>query len=125
MGDLSKHFSTYELACKGKNCCGRTCAMNPKLIAALEEFRVLIDVAFSPNSAFRCNRHNEREGGAKHSQHILGFAVDIPRLEGHTVTSMAEVAKTVKDFADGGIGLYDTFIHLDVRGVYARWDNRS
>lgn len=124
MGDLSKHFSAHELACKGKNCCGNTCAMNPKAIEALEEFRELVGVPFSPNSAFRCNRHNERIQGSKNSQHTKGFAIDIPLLEGFTIDRMAVAAESIPAFLNGGIGKYPTFLHIDVRNGKSRWDKR-
>ena len=46
---------------------------------------------------------------AKNSMHILGKAIDfsIPSL------SISHLAQTVKNNAKGGVGIYDSFVHLD------------
>ena len=30
-----------------------------------------------------------------------------------------------KEIKLGGLGLYNTFVHFDIRNYIARWDNRS
>ena len=64
------------------------------------------------------------------------FATDIsPNLNSNRVglipppDRQREAIEIVAAKCDGigfdGIGLYDTFIHLDLRGGVARWDNRT
>ena len=87
------------------------------------------------NSGFRSAKHNEAIGGADKSQHMV-FATDIaPNLNSNRVglipppDRQQEAIEMVANVADqigfDGIGLYDSFVHLDMRGQKARWDNRS
>ncbi len=127
MGDLSEHFDRREFACKGKNCCSHTSVPNEGLVAALEDFRAIVGgKRIVPSSAFRCLKHNRREGSKDSSQHVWGRAVDIHTLDRMTVEEMAAAAEQVSAFRDGGIGLYDWGIHVDVRpDGPKRWDYRG
>lgn len=42
-----------------------------------------------------------------------------------TAEQLAQAGEQIELFAIGGIGRYNTFVHFDVRGRRARWDNRS
>lgn len=127
MGDLSEHFSRGEFACQGEDCCSRTSVVDERLVAALEDLRALVGQPIVPHSAFRCLTHNRRERSEDRSQHVWGRAVDIHTLDGMTVAEMAAAAERVPAFGDGGMGLYDWGVHLDVRrGRYpTRWDRRG
>jgi uncharacterized protein YcbK (DUF882 family) len=66
------------------------------------------------HSAFRSKQTNEalRKNSvkvAKNSMHILGKALDfsVPSL------STVQLARNVKRHSKGGVGVYDTFVHLD------------
>src|SRR6266851_4309780 len=51
----------------------------------------------------------------------LGIAADI-KIQGLSLQQQYDRAKSVPDFDNGGIGVYDTnFIHVDVRDGKARW----
>ena len=87
------------------------------------------------NSGFRSAKHNEAIGGAAQSQHMI-FATDLaPNLRGVRVAHtpppdrQREAIELLAAEADrigfDGIGLYDTFVHLDLRGSSARLDNRT
>ena len=115
------NFSRRELSCK----CGCTTpvgvALNlEKLAKALEELRTLANSPLTITSGYRCPRHNSRIGGAKGSQHMHGIAADISskRL---TPKELAELAEKVPAFANGGIGVYSRWIHVDIREGRARW----
>ncbi len=86
-------------------------------------------------SGFRSRQHNEAIGGAAKSQHMV-FATDCmpspasPHLSGYTEPKrLGESLKLFAAKADAvgfdGIGMYDTFVHLDLRGETARWDYQS
>jgi len=85
-------------------------------------------------SGYRSPEHNARVGGAKKSQHLLGKAVDLrfaivgdktPRHE-----LLLEVREIIfdliktKKITKGGVGIYRSFIHYDIRGRNARWTGK-
>jgi uncharacterized protein YcbK (DUF882 family) len=44
-------------------------------------------------------------------------------MEDFTIDEMVTLAKTIEAFEEGGIGRYETFIHVDVRlDGPARWE---
>jgi hypothetical protein len=67
-------------------------------------------------SGYRSPEYNEElakrsDGVAKNSSHMRGTATDI-KVQG---LSSKEVYKTAdKLYSDGGVGLYDTFVHVDI-----------
>ena len=125
---LTENFSKSEFECK----CG--CEMpqdvldNIKIVAEqLQIVRDKLNKAIKINSAYRCPKHNESIGGAKNSQHKLGKASDIV-VNGMSPEKMFSLLNSMmidKDIKTGGLGLYNTFVHMDIRGYIARWDNRS
>lgn len=122
MGDLSKNFSRREFACRGKDCCGGSAPVHPELISGLQQLRDNVGVPLTISSGFRCRRHNAAVGGARQSQHTFGTAADVLVPSGWTATQLADLAETIDVFRDGGIGIYPTWVHLDVRpNGPARW----
>lgn len=122
MGDLSKNFDRREFACKGENCCGHSAPVDPDLIAALQLLRDRIGRPLSVTSGFRCNRHNAVVGGADNSLHTLGMAADVIPPENLSPEQMAVIAEEIDRFKNGGIGIYQEWVHLDVRRTgKARW----
>lgn len=120
MGDLTKNFSRWEFACK----CGRKkCDAPPlhmRLVNALQELRDKVGVPIHINSAVRCIFHNSRVGGEKYSAHLLGIAADI-WCDELTPRELRRFAEEIPAFANGGIGIYKSWVHVDVRGKRARW----
>ena len=108
----SKYFDYDELKCKGANCCGGVAAMNPNLLIALDSIRVLADSPIYVSSGFRCITHNRKVGGVKASYHTQGMAADI-YSKNLTIDELYGIIEKVKKVR--GIGVYDNFIHIDVR----------
>ena len=103
------HFKRSDFACK---CCGKI-VVNDHLIAKLEELRrELGDVKIYITNGYRCPRHNKEVRGAHSSYHMKGIAVDI-KVEHYRPAEIAEVAKMV---GFTGIGIYQTWTHIDLRG---------
>ena len=76
----------------------------------------------SITSGFRCNRHNKTVGGAEQSFHTLGMAADVSCPAGVSPEELAVVAEEIPLFCEGGIGVYASLVHLDVRqSGKARW----
>ena len=107
---LTKNFSTKELQCP---CCGRV-AMNSQLLDKLQSVRDLLGFPLTINSGFRCAEHNKAVGGSPNSQHLLGKAVDIS-MRGLTGEKKHRLLKAAFIHGFNGLGVYSTFLHLDVR----------
>lgn len=112
MGDLSKNFSMSEFACQCGNCDSVGDEMKPELIAKLQQLRDFYAQPLLINSAFRCQDHNAAVGSSVGSRHLTGEAVDIQcGFAGmrHHIVRLAMLLNF------GGIGIANTFVHLDVR----------
>ena len=97
-----------------------------ELANALQTIRASIGVPLNINSAYRSPEHNKRVGGSPNSQHLLGKAADLSNLK-LPPAQLAEVIEELNSrgyIPEGGIGIYNTFVHYDIRGTKARWDNR-
>ncbi len=122
---MTKNFSKKEFECK----CGCEMPLEVysnviKLAGQLQILRDYLNEPITINSAYRCPEHNEKIGGVKTSQHLLGKAADI------TIKNLTpvEVFTIIEDLIDigvllqGGLGLYDTFVRTDIRKTKARWN---
>ena len=112
---VSKNFKAREFDCKCKNCSDTK--IDPLLIAFLQAIRDHFNAPVTLNSGFRCVSHNKAVGGAANSKHLYGSAADI------TVKGVAplDVAKYAQSIGVLGIGLYDTFVHIDTRVTKSFW----
>jgi len=122
---MTKNFKRREFECK----CGCEMPLEVyenviKLAGQLQTLRDYLGRPIKINSAYRCPKHNAKCNGSSRSQHLLGKAADI------TIQSLKpiEVYAIIEDLIDfgvmlqGGLGLYDTFVHYDIRKTRARWD---
>lgn len=114
---LSKNFSLAEFECSCGKCPFTLISMVH--IERLQELRQSMGAPIKINSAYRCYEYNKSIGGAPYSQHCFGTATDI------SVENMRpkDLHSLCEDF--DGVGLYDTFVHVDSRGYSANWDNRN
>lgn len=112
----SKYFKPEEFSC---HCgCGLS-EVSDVLLEELDSVREHFGVPISITSGRRCDAHNRAVGGAPKSRHKDGTAADI-RVKG---VKPAEVYKylNTKHPKKYGVGLYNTFVHFDVRPQKARW----
>ena len=122
---MTKNFKIKEFKCKS----GAVMPLEvyENIIKLAGQLQFLRDYTGRPvriNSAYRSPEHNKKVGGSKTSQHLLGKAADI------TIDSLKpiEVFTLIEDLIDiglmlqGGLGLYDTFVHYDIRKTKARWN---
>ena len=128
---MTKNFSLKEFDCKG-NCkeCKDGCDMPSdvymniiKLVKQLQFLRDYTGRAIPINSGYRSPEHNAKVGGSQTSQHLLGKAADIT-IEGLKPTEVYRIIENLIDMGEmlqGGLGLYDTFVHYDIRKTKARW----
>ena len=96
-----------------------------ELIVMLNAIRSRYGKPIVVNSGYRSPEHNATVGGVKNSYHTLGLAADIRPLSENR-SDLTELQAICDEMNPrGGVGFYDTFVHVDVRGEHARWDNRT
>ncbi|MDB4541697.1 D-Ala-D-Ala carboxypeptidase family metallohydrolase [bacterium] len=122
---MTKNFSKEEFDCND----GSEMPINiyhnmVKVANQLQTLRNYIGKPIQVNSAYRSEEYNASIGGVKNSQHIMGRAADIV-IKGMTPIEVSKVIEELIDKGDilqGGIGIYSSFVHYDIRGNKARWD---
>lgn len=122
---LSENFHVNEFACH----CGVCRYSHGKiqvdevdfaLVLLLENLRGMLGSPVTIESGRRCAKHNAAVGGKPRSQHLLGTAADI-KVRGYSpkIVHLNLNDSPIKDHI--GLGLYDTFVHVDTRRTKARW----
>ena len=132
---IYQYFKPYEFVCRCSGLCDHEDMIYRPLVRALDKLRARLGVPLSITSGTRCLRHNRNEGGVSTSQHLVrraegmdeswSMAADVRIPDGMTTQEVADIVEEMLDFVDGGVGLYNTFIHLDKREGRARWDRRT
>lgn len=117
---LSDNFKVKEFACNDGS---DTVLISDKLVGLLQKIRDHFGAAVTINSAYRTESYNKKIGGATKSQHVNGTAADIV-VKGATPLEVAQYVEHIMPDS-GGIGVYQSFTHVDVRANRSRWDNRS
>jgi uncharacterized protein YcbK (DUF882 family) len=77
-------------------------------------------------SGYRSPEHNKKVGGVSNSQHLEGKAADIQVKGMRPMAVFRVIERLINDgkMKQGGLGLYNNFVHYDIRGEKARWDFR-
>ncbi|MDB4261575.1 D-Ala-D-Ala carboxypeptidase family metallohydrolase [bacterium] len=117
MGDLSENFSREEFRCNCEEC--DQDAVDHELINLLEDIRANFGASIKITSGNRCPEYNKAVGGKQNSQHLKSKAADIivDGVSPHLVAIWASETNPSRY----GVGMYDTFTHVDVRSNMARW----
>ncbi len=118
---LSEHFKAYEFRCQDNS---RVIVLNAALLELLETIRKHYKTPVSMSSAYRTVQYNSQlKNSSPKSQHCLGNAADISVQD----VAPASVYKWLNEKYPNslGIGIYDTFVHVDVRPGKSRWDYRT
>jgi uncharacterized protein YcbK (DUF882 family) len=121
---ITNNFNLQEFDSK----CGREMPSQvvTNIIELAKNLQVLRDEvkkSIQITSGYRSPEHNAKVKGAKNSQHITGMAADI-KVSGMTPKQVAEVIERLiaeKKMKEGGIGIYKTWLHYDIRNTKARW----
>jgi uncharacterized protein YcbK (DUF882 family) len=124
MAKLTNNFTLQEFNSK----CGRDIPNNvlPNILQLAKNLQVLRDAvgkSITITSGYRSPQHNKKIGGAKDSQHVKGMAADI-KVAGMTPKEVALVIEGLIEsgkMKQGGIGIYASWVHYDIRGTKARW----
>ena len=122
---LTENFSKSEFDSKDGAEMPNDVLMNvQKLAGQLQILRNNINKPITINSGYRSPEHNKAIGGVENSQHVLGKAADI-QVKGISTRILAALIEDLindGDMLQGGLGIYDSFVHYDIRKNKARWD---
>lgn len=113
---LSKNFKVREFACSDGT---DTIFVSQELVDVLQKIRDHFGKPLIINSGYRTEAKNRAVGGAQYSQHKYGTAADI-RISGVSQKRIAGYAEELLPNS-GGIGIYSSFVHIDVRETKSRW----
>ena len=113
---LSANFKVKEFACLDGT---DTIFVSDELVSILQKVRNHFGASVIINSAYRTETHNKKVGGSANSQHKYGMAADI-RINGVSPKTIATYLNTLMPNS-GGIGVYTSFVHIDVRAKKSRW----
>lgn len=125
-GKVTPNFKWSEFDCK----CGAVLPEHLKTNVALLARNLEVIRAEAGNkpviitSGYRTEAYNKKVGGVVHSQHLFGRAADI-KIKGMTSKEVYTlILRLIKEgkILKGGVGLYPTFVHYDIRGREAYWD---
>ena len=121
MGDLSANLSRHEFACK----CG--CGFDTVDIETVDVIQGVCDhfiCSVFITSGCRCAEHNKKVGGHPRSMHMLARAGDC-KFQGVS-PDLVWVYLNGKFPDQYGLGLYNSFIHIDTQSTGPkRWDKRG
>jgi uncharacterized protein YcbK (DUF882 family) len=125
---LTKNFNKSEFESKDGSDMPNEVFYNIQKVAnQLQFLRDYLGRSIVVNSAYRSPEHNAAIGGVKNSQHVLGKASDIV-VNGFSTTEVYNAIEELinkGDMLQGGLGLYNSFVHYDIRGTKARWNNTT
>jgi len=125
---LTKNFYLNEFACKDGTPVPDAYLNNVRLLAHyLQIIRNYTKKPMIIVSGFRSYSYNRLVKGAPYSQHLVAGAGDIksPDIAPYELHTIIEKLIAAGQIKDGGLGLYDTFVHYDVTGKPRRWDFRK
>jgi len=132
---IAPNFSAKELLFRGAGDISGGCAglnTDPpeelwpnaiELTRLLQHIRTTFGAPVRISSCYRSPAYNECIGGVSGSQHMQFTAADITIVDGGTALSWhKKILKMQNDGVfRGGLGKYNTFVHVDVRGENANW----
>lgn len=115
---LSKNFSVKEFRCRDGS---DKVLISSKTVDYLQKIRDHFGKPVTLNSGYRTPTYNKSIGGSPKSQHMYGRAADITVKD----VSLEDVYLYAEQLGVGGLGYYDTFVHIDSRDDHARWNESN
>lgn len=125
--NLTENFSLSEFASRGTPVPEPYLSNVKRLAENLQVLRNYLGKPIQINSAYRTLAHNTSVNGAKNSQHLVAKAADITvkGLKPNEVYCAVETLIAQGQMQQGGLGLYPTFVHYDVRDTRNRWQGKG
>jgi len=121
---LSKNFKKSEFKCRdGTDVPDDLMDNLQELVENLQVIRDQINKPIRVISGYRTPKYNRKIDGARRSQHMTAKAADL-RVSGMDPKELREIiVGLIKEgkIKKGGVGLYRSFVHYDVRGRNTRW----
>jgi uncharacterized protein YcbK (DUF882 family) len=118
---VSEHFKLREFKCNDNS---RVVVLNDELVAVLETVRRYFGNVIKINSGYRTIAYNSTlKNASPKSQHTHGNAADIVVSGVKPIDVYNYLNKTYPNTY--GVGVYNTFVHIDVRPTKSRWDYRT
>lgn len=121
---LTKNFHLDEFACHDGTPVPAAFVPNAQRLADnLQVLRDELNMPVTVVSGYRTPAHNRKVRGAKRSEHLDASAGDVkvvnlaPEIVHLTILRLIAEGR----MEEGGLGLYDGWVHYDVRGRKARW----
>jgi len=121
---LTENFALHEFRCNDGTDVPGEYMDNVQLLADnLQIIREEINKPMILISGYRSPEYNKSIGSRPTSQHRLAKAADIVIKDVSPVELWKVILRLIKEkrIHSGGVGLYTTFVHYDVRGRNARW----
>ena len=111
---LNRNFWLKEFECP---CC-HLVMLHPSLLKLAIRLRNQIKEPLIINSGYRCQVENKKVGGVPHSYHRIGMAIDVYSRN----VKISDLASYAMAIGFNGVGIYGTFIHLDIRPHKYYWE---
>ncbi len=125
---LTDHFTLREFKCHdGTDVPLPLIPYAHRVAEQLEKIRGIDDMWINILSGYRTHEYNKLVGGRRASFHLAAMAVDIVKHHVSVTELYKQILKLIEAglIINGGVGIYDTFIHYDIRNHSARWDERT
>lgn len=123
----STYFDISEFNCHDGTEVPSELEANVKALAKeLDVLREYLGVPVMVVSGYRTYDWNKKVGGKPKSQHLKAKAADIitKKFTPAQVYKAIETLIGLGRMRQGGLGIYKGWVHYDIRGVKARWDER-
>ena len=125
---LTENFRKEEFDSKDGACMPNDVLNNiSELAKNVQIIRDYVGVPLTINSGYRSPSHNKSVGGVANSYHVQGKASDLSSKQIAPKKLYDAILKLIADgkIYNGGVGIYNTFVHYDIGGKGRRWDYRK
>ena len=125
---LTENFRKEEFDSKDGACMPNDVLNNiAELAKNVQIIRDYVGVPLTINSGYRSPAHNKSVGGVADSYHVQGKASDLSSKQITPKKLYDAILKLIADgkIYNGGVGIYNTFVHYDIGGKGRRWDYRK
>ena len=126
--NLTTNFNLSEFRCKdGTDVPAELLPNVQKLANELQKLRDELGLPIKINSGYRTKSYNKKIGGASNSMHVQAKAADIVVTDITPTNLYKRIEKLIEEGKVNfkGVGVYDTFVHVDVRDRRSRWDGAA